>query len=98
MANVKAFGEIMMKLEVPDYLLLEQTNKLGVTYSGTGLNVLSGLSKFGHDTSMITTLPEGSVGDAAASYIRRLGVGTKDVQRTGSYIGQYILERGFSVK
>lgn len=97
-SKIKAFGEVMMKLEVPDYMLLEQTSNLNVSYSGTGVNVLSGLSKFGHAVSLISCLPDTSVGNAALAHIRRLGIDTEDVMQKGHYIGQYILEKGFSVR
>src|SRR5699024_12419398 len=65
---------------------------------GTGVNVLSALSRFGHQTSLITKLPDNSLGDAALAYIRSLGIGTQDVCRGGKYLGKYFLENGFSAR
>ncbi|HLR08755.1 MAG TPA: sugar kinase [Bacillota bacterium] len=95
---IKAFGEVMMRLDVPGHLKLEQTRTLHVSYTGTGVNVLSALSRFGHQTSLITKLPDNSLGDAALAYIRSLGIGTQDVCRGGKYLGKYFLENGFSVR
>lgn len=98
MAKVAALGEVMMKLAVPDHRLLEQTDKFQVSYSGTGLNVLSGLSGLGYQASLVSALPNNAIGDAALRAIRGLGVETKAMIRSGDYIGHYILERGFSVR
>lgn len=95
---VKAFGEVMMRLEVPEHLKLEQAHTLHVSYTGTGVNVLSALSRYGHQTSLITRLPQNSLGDAAISYIKSLGILTQDISRGGEYIGKYFLERGYSVR
>src|SRR5690625_4596137 len=97
-AKIKAFGEVMMRLDVPNHLKLEQTQHLRVSYSGTGVNILSALSRFGHDTSLITKLPTNSLGDAAIANIRSLGVSTKDIVRGGDYMGMYFLEQGFHVR
>ncbi|MDY0409049.1 sugar kinase [Virgibacillus soli] len=93
--KIKAFGEVMMRLEAPNYLKLEQARQLQVLYVGTGVNILSALSKYGHDTAMITKLPNNSLGDAASAYIRSLGITTTDIIRGGEYLGMYFLENGF---
>ncbi|AUJ23670.1 sugar kinase [Virgibacillus dokdonensis] len=95
---IKAFGEVMMRLEVPNHLKLEQATELGVLYSGTGINVLSALSRFGHSTSIITKLPDNALGDAAISYIRSLGIETSDIITGGNYLGMYFLEKGYHVR
>ncbi|MEI3606203.1 sugar kinase [Pseudogracilibacillus sp. SE30717A] len=95
---IKAYGEVMMRLEVPNYLKLEQSHSLNVTYTGTSVNVLSALSKYGHHTSLITKLPENSLGDAAIASIRSRGVSTSDIVRGGEYLGMYFLENGYSVR
>lgn len=95
---IKAYGEVMMRLEVPNYLKLEQSQSLNVSFTGTGMNVLSALSKYGHRTSLITKLPENSLGDAAIASIRSRGVATSDIVRGGEYLGMYFLENGYSVR
>lgn len=96
--KILAFGEVMMRLATPDYLTLSQTNTLHVTYTGTGLNVLSALSHFGLTTSLVTKLPKNSLGDAAISHIRSLGIETDFISRGGKYLGKYFLEQGFSAR
>src|SRR5699024_12247876 len=94
---IKAFGEVMMRLDVPGHLKLEQTRTLHVSYTGTGVNVLSALSRFGHQTSLITKLPDNSLVDAALPYIRSLELGTQDVCGGRKYLAKYLLENRFRV-
>lgn len=96
--KIKAFGEVMMRLDVPGNRKLEQTRTLDIFFSGTGVNVLSALSKYGHETAMVTTLPANSIGDAAVSFIRSLGISTTDINRDGEYIGMYFMENGFGFR
>lgn len=96
--RIKAFGEVMMRLDVPGNRKLEQTRTLDILFSGTGVNVLSALSKYGHETAMVTTLPANSIGDAAVSFIRSLGIATRDINRDGQYIGMYFMENGFGFR
>ena len=53
------------------------------------MNVVAALSHLGHEGFLISTLPENSVGDAALSYIQKLGVQTSLVSRDGKYVGMY---------
>lgn len=68
--KIAAFGEVMMRLQVPGYELLSQANTLNYSFSGTGVNVAAALSHLGHEGLLISTLPENSVGDATVSYIQ----------------------------
>lgn len=95
---IKAFGEVMMRLDVPEHRKLEQTRTLDISFSGTGVNILSALSKFGYNTSLLTTLPANGIGDAANSYIQSLGIGTNEVRRSGDHIGIYFYEHGYDVR
>ncbi len=97
-AKILAFGEVMMRLEAPNYRTVAQTRSLDFAFSGTSVNVLSGLSHLGYQTELMTTLPDNSLGYAAASYIRSLGVGTSAVSFDGDYIGMYVLEKGFGTR
>lgn len=96
--KIAAFGEVMMRLQVPGYELLSQANTLKYSFSGTGVNVAAALSHLGHEGLLISTLPGNSVGDAALSYIQKLGVQTSLVSRGGKYVGMYFLENGFGAR
>ena len=88
----------MMRLQVPGYDLLSQSSTLQYSFSGTGVNVVSALARFGHAGYLVTTLPANPLGDAAAAHLRRLGVSTDFVRREGPYLGMYFLENGFGAR
>ncbi|SFJ48477.1 2-dehydro-3-deoxygluconokinase [Paenibacillus sp. UNC496MF] len=98
MSSIAAFGEVMMRLETPGFTTLSQSGSLAYSFSGTGVNVASALSRFGHETYLASTLPDNSLGDAALAHLRKLGIGTAFVNRGGRYIGMYFLEHGFGLR
>ncbi|WP_213519591.1 sugar kinase [Paenibacillus montaniterrae] len=98
MSRVAAFGEVMMRLEVPRYATLLQSSSLNYSFSGTGVNVVSALTRYGHKGFLLTVLPDNPLGDAAIAYLRRLGIQTDYAARGGRYIGSYFLEHGFGAR
>ncbi|MFD1168610.1 sugar kinase [Oceanobacillus caeni] len=93
--KIIAFGEVMMRLQVPGYELLTQANTLQYSFSGTGVNVASAMTKLGHDGYLVTKLPDNPLGDAAISFLNRLGIGRNFISKGGKYVGMYFLENGF---
>jgi 2-dehydro-3-deoxygluconokinase len=101
MANrvrVAAFGEVMMRLQVPGYELLSQADSLRYSFSGTGVNVGAALARFGHESFLVTRLPDNPLGEAAAANLRKLGLSMDFVVRGGHYLGMYFLENGFGAR
>lgn len=96
--RIAAFGEVMMRLQVPGYETLAQADTLKYSFSGTGVNVVSALSRYGHVGALVTRLPDNPLGDAAVAYLRKLGIDTAHVVRGGKYVGMYFLENGFGVR
>ncbi|MDI4649319.1 sugar kinase [Cohnella hashimotonis] len=96
--KVAAFGEVMMRLQVPGYELLTQADTLKYSFSGTGVNIVSALARFGHAGYLVTTLPANPLGDAAVAYLRKLGVAQDFIRRDGKYVGLYFLENGFGAR
>ena len=96
--HIAAFGEVMMRLEVPNYQLLSQSNQLNYSFSGTGVNVSAAMRNLGHYGYMISALPANSVGDAALSYLHKLGISSTFINRSGQYMGMYFLENGFGAR
>ncbi|GAE32851.1 sugar kinase [Halalkalibacter hemicellulosilyticus] len=96
--RMAAFGEVMMRLQVPGYELLKQANTLQYSFSGTGVNVLAALSHFGHKGYLVSALPPNALGDAAVSYLRKLGIEDTYVSRCGHEVGMYFLENGFGAR
>jgi 2-dehydro-3-deoxygluconokinase len=93
--RIFAFGEVMMRLQVPGYDLLTQANTLQYSFSGTGVNVASAMNKLGYEGYLVTKLPNNPIGDAAVSFIQRLGIDRRFISRGGKYLGLYFLENGF---
>ncbi|MEI5994598.1 sugar kinase [Candidatus Enterococcus mansonii] len=93
--RIAAFGEIMMRLTPPEYLLLEQTKEVRLDFTGTGVNILSNLAHFGHETTMITNLPDNRLGEAAKASVRQLGIQDRWIGTKGNHIGSYFAEMGF---
>ncbi|GEK35011.1 sugar kinase [Kurthia sibirica] len=96
--RVAAFGEVMMRMQVPGFDLLSQADTLKYSFSGTGVNVASALSRFGHTASLVTILPDNALGEAAKSYVQKLGITSQFITRQGQYLGMYFLENGFGVR
>ncbi|MDF2720578.1 MAG: carbohydrate kinase, PfkB family [Paenibacillus sp.] len=96
--RIAAFGEVMMRLQVPGYELLAQASRLNYSFSGTGVNVAAALSRLGHVGYLVSTLPDSPLGDAAASYLRKLGIDTSFLSMGGKYVGMYFLENGFGAR
>ena len=69
--HIAAYGEIMMRLEVPDNLLLRQAEDLKYSFTGTGVNVAGLLAQFGYTSSLISAVPDNSIGSSAIGAIRR---------------------------
>ncbi|UVI29007.1 sugar kinase [Paenibacillus spongiae] len=98
MSKTAAFGEVMMRLEVPGYGTLSQDNQLKYSFSGSGVNVVSALARYGHESYLVTTLPDNPLGEAALAHLRKLGIATSLVNRGGKYVGMYFLEHGFGAR
>ncbi|GFH43142.1 2-keto-3-deoxygluconate kinase [Lactococcus hodotermopsidis] len=93
--RILAFGEVMLRLSPQHYKMIDQTDTLDMSYSGTGLNILSGLARNGVQTQLLSVLPDNPVGRAAAATIRRLGVRDDNLIFDGHHIGTYFLEMGY---
>ncbi|TCP29961.1 2-dehydro-3-deoxygluconokinase [Scopulibacillus darangshiensis] len=88
----------MMRLQVPGYESLAQSSTLRYSFSGTGVNVTSALAQLGHKGYLVSTLPTNAIGDAAMSYIQKLGIIPSFITRSGDSLGMYFLENGFGVR
>lgn len=93
--NIVAYGEIMMRLEVPDNLLLRQAEDLKYSFTGTGVNITGLLAQFGYSTSLISAVPDNSIGSSAIGAIRRLGIHSDLIIKNNDNLGMYFLEKGF---
>lgn len=96
MARVITLGEIMLRLSPQGYLRFLQADSFGAVFGGGEANVAVSLANFGMDAAFVTRLPEHDIGQAAVNSLRRYGVDTSLIQRGGSRIGVYYMEKGAS--
>lgn len=96
--RITAFGEVMMRLAVPNYETLSQSRSLTYAFTGTGVNIAAAMARLGHEASIVTTVPDNSLGDAAAASLRALDLNTRFVRAEGSILGSYYLETGYGMR
>lgn len=96
--KVLAFGEVMMRLMPSDYKMMDQTNHLDYLYTGTGVNILGGLSRLGVSSTMFTCLPDNRIGKSANAHLRKLGLDTSFVRFDHDHMGMYFLEKGMGAR
>jgi 2-dehydro-3-deoxygluconokinase len=94
MTRVVTLGEIMLRLASPEHERLFQSPNLHATFGGGEANVAVSLATFGVEAALVTALPEGPIGDAAIAELRRHGVDTSQIIRSGERVGIYFLETG----
>ena len=95
---VVAYGEVLLRLRSPGYERLLQTPRLDVCVGGAELNVLASLARFGHETRLVTTLPDQALGEAALAEIRAHGVDARAILRRPGRMGLYFLEAGHGLR
>lgn len=94
--KIVTFGEIMLRLAPEGYNRLFQNDRMMATFGGAEANVAVSLAEFGLDSSYVTKLPKGPIGEGAVSSLRFFGVDTKSIVRGGSRLGIYYMEKGAS--
>jgi 2-dehydro-3-deoxygluconokinase len=94
MANIAAFGEIMLRLSPPGKELLFQSPRLEAVFGGGEANVAVSLAVLGHRSRWISVVPTTPAGEAAVRELRRFGVDTSFVVRQGRRLGIYFFEPG----
>ena len=94
MSRFVSFGEIMLRLKAPGHERLFQSPSLEATFGGGEANVAVSLANYGLDSGFISVLPANDIGEAAIRELRKFGVDTSDVRRSGTRVGVYFLETG----
>lgn len=79
--KVLGFGEIMLRLTPTNFQRVMKADYFNANYGGGEGNVICSLSMFGHDTKLMTKIPNNVLGDKVVSYINSFGVDTKDIVR-----------------
>ena len=96
MAKVVTFGEIMLRLQPPEYKRFLQATSFDIVYGGGEANVAISLAQYGDDAAFVTKLPENPIGEACLNEIRKWGVNTRFIARGGARLGIYFCEKGAS--
>ena len=93
---IACMGEIMLRFRPePDCMLLTQTNNFYVDPGGSESNVAIVLSRLGHETTMLTGLPDNPLGQRVIAYLRSHGVDTGKIALSDSgRMGLYFTEKG----
>ncbi|MEM8584224.1 MAG: sugar kinase [Bacteroidota bacterium] len=94
MNKVVTFGEIMLRLSPPGKLRFSQTNSFDLVYGGGESNVAVSLANFGIDVSFVSRIPKNDLGECALMELRKRGVDTRHILRSGERLGIYFLEMG----
>lgn len=98
MKKVITMGEIMLRLSTPNNERFIQADEFDINYGGGEANVAVSLANFGYDTEFVTALPLNPIGDCAVAALRKYGVGTKYISRSGERVGIYYLESGSAMR
>ncbi|WP_339691440.1 sugar kinase [uncultured Parasphingorhabdus sp.] len=94
MAEFLSFGEIMLRLKTPGHERFFQSPAFEATFGGGEANVAVALSNYGLSSGFVTALPDNDIGQHAINEVRRFGVDTSLIRRSGDRVGIYYLESG----
>jgi len=98
MAKVITMGEIMLRLSTPNHEKFIQADEFDVCYGGGEANVAVSLANYGHNAEFVTAVPDNEIGECAVAALRKYGVETKHIARTGERLGIYYLESGSAMR
>jgi 2-dehydro-3-deoxygluconokinase len=97
-AKVVCFGELLLRLTAPGRELLLQNGRLDVHVGGAEANVAVGLASLGHETTMVSRVPDNALGQSAIGYLRRYGVSVDGVDCADGRMGLYFLSIGAGLR
>jgi 2-dehydro-3-deoxygluconokinase len=92
------FGELLIRLTAPGRELLMQSHDFAVHVGGAEANVAVGLAHLGHDTAMVSAVPNNALGRGAVSAIRAHNVDCSNVQARDGRMGLYFLAQGAGLR
>ncbi|MBV9884584.1 MAG: sugar kinase [Sphingomonadaceae bacterium] len=98
MGRIVCFGELLLRLTAPGRELLLQTARLDVHVGGAEANVAIGLARLGHETAMVSRVPDNALGEAAIGHLRRYGVAADGVAAGPGRMGLYFLSPGAGLR
>ncbi len=96
---IVGYGELLLRLTPSNHSqLIEQATSLNLSFGGSESNIISNLSNLGHNTKMITSFPDNSLGKSANRFLKSFGVNTNDIIFRNGRIGTYFIEHGESLR
>lgn len=95
---VVCFGEMLLRLSPPGNRLMVQAQSLDMVVGGAEANVAAALASLGHQTRMVTLLPDSPLGDKARAELGAAGVDTRFVARGSGRMGLYFMEPGAGLR
>lgn len=93
-----SFGELLLRLSTRKDESLLQAGKLDRHIGGAEANVAVSLSRLGHQTRMISRVPDNPLGDAAVSELRFHGVDVSGIETSSGRMGLYFMESGVGLR
>lgn len=94
MTDFLTFGEIMLRLKPPGHERFFQSPAFEATFGGGEANVAVALANYGLNAGFVSALPDNDIGESAVRELRRFGVDTTRIIRSGDRVGIYYLETG----
>lgn len=94
MTDYLTFGEIMLRLKTPGNERFFQSPAFEATFGGGEANVAVALANYGFEAGFVSALPDNDIGESAIRELRRFGVDTTHIKRSGDRVGIYYLETG----
>lgn len=98
MSRIICFGELLLRLTAPGRELMLQTPRLDVHVGGAEANVGVALAHLGHDTAMVSRVPDNALGEAATGHLRRHNVDAALVAAAPGRMGLYFLAPGAGLR
>lgn len=96
--KIVTLGEILLRFTPEGNKRFTQSDKFNVTYGGSEVNVALSLSNFGHDTTIISKVPDNELGKAAINEFSKFGVDTSNIKKGGERLGVYYVENGAALR
>ncbi len=84
----------MLRLKTPGNERFFQSPVFEATFGGGEANVAVALANYGRDAAFVSALPANDIGESAVAELRRFGVDTRHIKRSGKRVGIYYLETG----
>lgn len=94
MTDYLTIGEVMLRLKTPGHERFFQSPSFEATFGGGEANVAVALANYGLNAGFVSALPDNQIGESALRELRRFGVDTRHIRRSGERVGIYYLEAG----